>query len=481
MPEELNKLSDNSETIEKTKLEEKIEEVKKVWIEEIINKKNETFWDKVTSWFNKIEFLELEKEEKTEVAIKVKNNANPDRLYWIEIFLSSIIASFWLLQNSVAVIIGAMLIAPFLRPINGIAFGIARWEKKFFINSVKVLFISSLVSVIMWFIVINLTWLYKETPEMLARTSPNIIDLFIAIFSAMVALLSLRYKRLWESVAWVAMAAALMPPLWVIWMELALWNYNLAWWAGMLFLINIVAIILVWVWAFWVYWFTPTDWTKQKKAFIRMFLVLFLIWIISIPLFQNLLFLRDKGFVEEKIDKNLEIIINNKLEKFKISEINIRELTKNKVKIDLIIKIEQWVKFYDNFKNYIEDSLREKIWRDTEINIEIIVVAKILSEKEEEAEKIKDKKLHEKIKSKNIEEQKTLINNIKKEFNEEINTKLKKEIEKKLKKEIEEKLKKEIEEKLQREFNLLLEKKLLEINSEDTWSWVLSWTWKTKK
>jgi len=51
--------------------------------------------------------------------------------------------------------------------------------------------------------------------------------------------------------------------------------------------------------------------------------------------------LRDKGFVEEKIDKNLEIILNNKIEKFKISEINIRELTKNKVKIDLVIKIEQ--------------------------------------------------------------------------------------------------------------------------------------------
>jgi uncharacterized membrane protein len=42
----------------------------------------------------------------------------------------------------------------------------------------------------------NITGLYKETSEILARTSPNIIDLFIAIFSAVVALLSLGYKRL---------------------------------------------------------------------------------------------------------------------------------------------------------------------------------------------------------------------------------------------------------------------------------------------
>jgi uncharacterized membrane protein len=66
--------------------------------------------------------LELEQEDKAEVAQKVKIQAKADKLYWIEIFLSGIIASLGLLQNSVAVIIGAMLIAPFLRPINGIAF-----------------------------------------------------------------------------------------------------------------------------------------------------------------------------------------------------------------------------------------------------------------------------------------------------------------------------------------------------------------------
>jgi hypothetical protein len=47
----------------------------------------------VTSFFDKIEFLELNDEKKAEVAIKVKENSNPDRLFWIEIFLSGVIAS----------------------------------------------------------------------------------------------------------------------------------------------------------------------------------------------------------------------------------------------------------------------------------------------------------------------------------------------------------------------------------------------------
>jgi len=170
-------------------------------VEEKINKKSETWWDKITSLFDKIEFLELEWNIKQEVAIKVKNDASPDKLYRIEIFLSSVIAALWLLQNSVAVVIWAMLIAPLLRPINGIWYAIASWERAFFWRSLKVLFYSISIAIITGFLSVKIIWLWVETNEILARTSPNIIDLFIAIFSAMVAVMSLRFTRLWESIA----------------------------------------------------------------------------------------------------------------------------------------------------------------------------------------------------------------------------------------------------------------------------------------
>ena len=447
--------------VKKTKIEKKIEEVKEKWIEEVINKKEVKLSDKINFLFSKIEFLELNQEEKAEVALKVKNDAKADRLYWIEIFLSWIIASFGLLQNSVAVIIWAMLIAPFLRPINWIAFWIARWEKKFFFNSIKVLIISSFVSILMWFIVMNLTWLYKETPEILARTSPNIIDLFIAIFSAMVALLSLRYKRLWESVAWVAMAAALMPPLWVIWMELALWNYNLAWWAGMLFITNIIAIILVWVLAFWLYWFTPNDWLKQKKSFLRIFGIIFLIWIISFPLVQNLLYLKDRSLIEKKLKNNLYLILDKKIDHFSVSNIKIKELTKNNVKVKIELKILEWVKFYDYYKDFLNETLTKTLWRKTQVEIELIRAVNILSKDEEEKRKNELIKIR---KNKNLEElkkQEDLVEKARKELEEELNSKLKEELEKKMKK----------------EFNFLLEKKFLKqeklnkkLEKTKTWS-----------
>ncbi|MDQ7009533.1 MAG: TIGR00341 family protein [Candidatus Gracilibacteria bacterium] len=443
----------NEKKVEKkTKLEKKIEEVKKKGIETIINEKEKTWVDKINSWFNMIEFLELTQEEKTEVAIKVKEQAKADRLYRMEIFLSGTIASLGLLLNSVAVIIGAMLIAPFLRPINGIAFGIARGEKKFFINSIKILIISSLISIFTGFMIMNITGLYKETTEMLARTSPNIIDLFVAIFSAMVALLSLRYKRLGESVAGVAMAAALMPPLGVIGMELALGNYGLAWGATMLFITNIFAIILVGILAFWLYGFTPNDGGKQKKAFVRILLVIFLILIISIPLFQNLSYLKDRAFVEQKINNNLYLILNKKIDHFSVSNISIKELTKNDIKIKAEVKILEGIKFYDFYSDFLNKKLSEAIGRKVEVEIELTIVANIVSKSEEEKSILKNNEIQKKLKELDKQKQEEYIKYIQ-------------DIKNNFEKEISIKLQKEIEEKMKKEFNILLEEKLLELKS----------------
>lgn len=348
-------------------------------IEEIINKKSETFWDKVTAWFDKIEFLDLSPEEKEEVAVKVKNDAVPDKLYRIEIFLSSVIAALGLLQNSVAVVIWAMLIAPLLRPINGISFAVARGEKPFFWISMRVMFFSVLVSVIMGFFSVKITWLTVETSEILSRTSPNIIDLFIAIFSAMVAVLSLGFSRLWESVAWVAMAAALMPPLAVVWIELELGNYTLAWWAMMLFLANLVAIVLVGAVIFWLYWFTPHSWIKQKSAVKWFTFIVFVIFIISVPLVSSLLSVKEKRELEFKSIDYLQNIIKQETLNFTISSLEIKSLDKDLVKISSVIKIPEWLDFYDTFKKQLDFELSKKLWRNVELDVELIRTANIIS------------------------------------------------------------------------------------------------------
>jgi hypothetical protein len=71
----------------------------------ISQKEKITMEDRVSNFFDSIEFLELENEEKESVATQIKKQIQSDKLYWIEIFLSSVIATLGLLQNSVAVVI----------------------------------------------------------------------------------------------------------------------------------------------------------------------------------------------------------------------------------------------------------------------------------------------------------------------------------------------------------------------------------------
>lgn len=76
-------------------------------------------------FFDRIAFLLLSDTRKAAVAEKVLDDLYTGRLFWAELILSSIIATLGLLTNSTAVVIGAMLIAPILRPIQAIAFSVS--------------------------------------------------------------------------------------------------------------------------------------------------------------------------------------------------------------------------------------------------------------------------------------------------------------------------------------------------------------------
>ncbi len=373
------KTKDNISDLSNAKKREIKKEVKEILKEKNKNNNLETPYikpeisksDKIVWYFDKIEFLSLDDQEKENVAVKVKNDSTPDKLYWMEIFLSSSIATLWLLQNSVAVVIWAMLIAPLLRPINGLSFTIARWWQKFFLLSFKVLLFSIILSVFMWYMITLLSWLNIETTEIISRTNPNIIDFFIAIFSAMIAVLSLRFSRLGESIAWVAMAASLMPPLAVIWIELALNNYTASFGAFMLFWANLLAILIVATIFFWIYWFIPHDTRLQSKVFKRIAIVSFSIILIIIPLLISFNTIKTNNFISSKVNNYLDNIIKNDLDYYEISEIKILDNNKEESFVKVVLKIPEWYdvqKILDN----VYYTLEEEFQKDVSIDFEII-------------------------------------------------------------------------------------------------------------
>lgn len=352
----------------------KEESAKKVtWIKQELTKE-----EKVSNFFNKIEFLSLENDKKELVALKVKNDSIWDKLYWIEIFLSSIIAALWLLQNSVAVVIWAMLIAPLLRPINWVSFAIARWAQKFFTIALKVLFYSILASILLWALVSFVAWVDINTKEILARSSPNVIDFFIAIFSAMVAVMSLRFTRLWESIAWVAMAASLMPPLAVVWIAIPALNFDLAFWAMMLFLTNLVAIIIVSTIFFWLYWFTPHVEKQQKYMFKKFMLVIISIIIILIPLISSFITIREETKISNEIRTFLTEEISSEIKHFSISDIKIESIKSDLIVVKTTIKLPENTDLTAVLEK-VNSDLSYKFWKTVEIDLELIRVISIVS------------------------------------------------------------------------------------------------------
>ncbi len=163
---------------------------------------------------------------------------------WILIF-SIFVASIGLNVGSTAVVIGAMLISPLMGPIVGIGLSIAINDvdtlKRSFIN----LGVMVLLSVLTAYIYFLISPIKEETPELLSRTAPTILDVLVAVFGGLALIVAKTKKGTIASVIFgVAIATALMPPLCTVGYGLAIGNFAYAGGALYLFSINAVFIAL---------------------------------------------------------------------------------------------------------------------------------------------------------------------------------------------------------------------------------------------
>lgn len=160
---------------------------------------------------------------------------------WILVF-AIIVASVGLNTNSTAVIIGAMLISPLMGPINGMGYSIATYDFPLFRKSVKnfsFAVLASLVASTFYFIISPVSTAHSE---LLARTSPTIYDVLIAMFGGLAGIVAITSRQKGNVIPGVAIATALMPPLCTAGFGLATGQFNFFFGALYLFTINTVFI-----------------------------------------------------------------------------------------------------------------------------------------------------------------------------------------------------------------------------------------------
>ncbi|VTX48706.1 Uncharacterised protein [uncultured Leptotrichia sp.] len=155
-----------------------------------------------------------------------------------------IIASIGLNTNSVAVIIGAMLISPLMSPIQSIGLGLSNGNLKRVYMSLFRLGIFILISVISSTFYFLVSPINEATPQILARTSPTLWDVLIAIFGGIAGVIGKTKEDGGNVVPGVAIATALMPPLCVVGFGIAHGNLKIFLGAGYLFIINVFFIMI---------------------------------------------------------------------------------------------------------------------------------------------------------------------------------------------------------------------------------------------
>lgn len=162
---------------------------------------------------------------------------------WILVF-AIIMASVGLNMNSTAVIIGAMLISPLMGPINGMGYSLATFNFPLFRRSIKnftFAVTASLVASTAYFAISPVSTAHSE---LLARTSPTIYDVLIALFGGLAGIITISSKLKGNVIPGVAIATALMPPLCTAGYGLATGQFVFFFGAIYLFTINTVFIAL---------------------------------------------------------------------------------------------------------------------------------------------------------------------------------------------------------------------------------------------
>lgn len=177
------------------------------------------------------------------VAARIDNDADWSPRYVFMVLMSAGIAILGLLQSSPAVVIGAMLISPLMGPIIGLGFALAIFDWREVRTSLIALALGSALGVAIAALIVLASPLQGVTPEILARTRPNLFDLLVAIFSALAGTYATIRGR-GETVVGVAIATALMPPLAVVGYGLATLNLAIFGGALALFFTNFIAIAL---------------------------------------------------------------------------------------------------------------------------------------------------------------------------------------------------------------------------------------------
>ncbi len=211
----------------------------------------------------------------------VDKNTRLDINFIVLVMLSTVVAAIGLVEDNVAVVIGAMVIAPLLGPNLAFGLGTALGDVHLMKKSLKALFAGIAIAIALSFF-IGLAWPFVNSQELLSRTDVGMDSLALALASGAAAALSLT-TGLPSVLVGVMVAVALLPPAAAVGLTLGHGEPDLAIGASLLLAANIVSVNLAAKLVFLVKGIRPRTWTEKAKAK-RAMTIYILVWVVTLVL-----------------------------------------------------------------------------------------------------------------------------------------------------------------------------------------------------
>lgn len=312
-----------------------------------------------------IPFFSYASEERfKELFLSLRLDAVTNMHYVVLMILSTLLASIGLFANSSAVVIGAMLLAPLMAPIVSFAMGMLRADEKMLEYSLLKIVTGIALALGASAAVALLLPELALTNEMRARINPNLLDMGVAIFSGVAAAYSKSFKEIAQSLAGVAIAVALVPPLSVAGIGLGQGNMDIFFGALLLFFTNLVGISVAATLTFQLLGFSNV--VKSRKS---MLIVSALLIATVFPLFfsYNKII---KSYEMEKFIQHSRFLVNDKYVIIKTASVVDRG---NVVVVDLTLFVRESLIRQDLelLKQKLQNQIKKKLF--IRANVEYIL------------------------------------------------------------------------------------------------------------
>ncbi len=205
------------------------------------------------------------------------------------LILAAAISTYGLLADSVATVIGAMIVAPLMLPIMGLAFGVSLGDRKAIVRSLTISLLGIGTAILVGFL---LTWWFsaiinpEANTQIMSRTSPRLIDLLAALATGLAGAFATGRRDVSDTLPGVAIAISLVPPLANVGILLAAGRSDLAVGSLLLFVTNYLAILLTGALMFGIMGYPKAYLAQRSKAAKRTAIALALLLgvVILVPL-----------------------------------------------------------------------------------------------------------------------------------------------------------------------------------------------------